>query len=173
MSSTDLALNVFSQRFDNLCFMATPALWLHMLTQILIWVKTSLSYKKLWPNVWVGKSNQNTLFTCLWSIDFPEHHFRLILTADSIITQVNKRSHITFIFNSYYPDMGEWTSGQAYAAACSFTHIWVINCLLYPYDVLYPHFKINSYWFSLFSRVRYLERLKAEKRFTVFLLAVV
>ncbi len=41
-----------------------------------------------------------------------------------------------------------------------FTHIRVINCLLYLYDVLYLHFKINSYWFSLFSRVREIKSRK-------------
>ncbi len=39
------------------------------------------------------------------------------------------------IFNSYYPDIGEWIEGQAYAA----------RGRSYPYDVLYLHFKINSY----------------------------
>ncbi len=58
------------------------------------------------------------------------------------------------VFNSYYPHTGEWTKGQAYAAqglgqheasVCialargPVTHIRVINCLLYPYDVLYLH----------------------------------
>ncbi len=55
------------------------------------------------------------------------------------------------MFNSYYPDMGEWTEGQTYAARVPFTHIRVIICLLYPYAELYLPFKMNSYSFSLFS----------------------
>ncbi len=52
------------------------------------------------------------------------------------------------IINSYYPDMGEWTSGQAYAARGHkglargpFTHIRVIIFLLHLY-VMYQ--EINN-----------------------------
>ncbi len=50
-----------------------------------------------------------------------------------------------WVINSYYPDMGEGTEGQAYAARGL-------------------HFKINSYSFSLFSRVREIESKKNDSQ---------